>query len=241
MTRFWHKLYGPQHNNWDSEAATSRDAKPEHREEAMKFFFQRLGDGWLIDKTCINVMRIPYLYKLFPKSIFIYIYRDGRDNINSLIKGWKQGARFSLLQYLGPPPCEVKIDGGRYKHWCFFLPPDWRRYNNSPLEEVCAYQWIVANKMALEAKKNIPKAQWIEVRYEDMFKNPMRTFEKIFAKLNLPFESHIKERCQNLLLYPVSIINGPPKLGKWKYENPKAIERIIDIIRPLMSELKYEL
>ena len=50
---------------------------------ALRYFYQRLGAGWVIDKTCINVMRVPYLHKLFPRARFVFIHRDGRDNISS--------------------------------------------------------------------------------------------------------------------------------------------------------------
>ena len=43
------------------------DARPEHRDAALRYFYQRLGAGWVLDKTCINVMRIPYLHALFPR------------------------------------------------------------------------------------------------------------------------------------------------------------------------------
>ena len=68
IPQFWHGLYGPLHNGWESEAARAENARPEHRNAAFRYFYQRLGAGWVLDKTCINVMRIPYLHAVFPEA-----------------------------------------------------------------------------------------------------------------------------------------------------------------------------
>jgi len=75
IPRFWDGLYGPLNNDWKSEAACEKDARPEHREAALRYFYQHLGVGQVLDKTCINVLRISYLYRLFPNARFVYIHR----------------------------------------------------------------------------------------------------------------------------------------------------------------------
>ncbi len=240
LPQFWHGLWGPNDNNWESEAANAEHALKSHRNTAFKFFYQRLGyTGRILDKTCINTMRVPYLRELFPNAHFIYIHRDGRDTISSLMEGWRLGEHFALEKYLGRFPCTVNIDQGKFKQWCFFLPPGWKKYNDSSLEEVCAYQWITANQMALDAKKLIPETQWIQVRYEDIFTSPVEMFQGIFNRLKLPFESNVRLRAENIAKHPISIVNGKPTPAKWKSQNPKAIGRILDEISPMMKTLGY--
>ena len=55
IPEFWDGLWGPHHNNWASEAASATDAKPGHREAALRYYYQRLGAGRILDKTCINI------------------------------------------------------------------------------------------------------------------------------------------------------------------------------------------
>lgn len=238
---FWNSLYGPLNNGWESEAAGAEQARPEHREAALRFFYQRLGRGWALDKTCINTLRIPYLFRLFPNAKFVFIQRDGRDNISSMIDGWREGrvdGGFGLEQFFGPFPETVAINGGEFKEWHFFLPPGWRAYNRAPLEEVCAFQWISANRMALEAKALIPPEQWVHLRYEDLFERPVEMFEEAFAKLGVPFDESLRRTCGNLR--PTSIVKGAPKKQKWKEHNPDAIERILPMILPMQRQLGYE-
>ncbi|WP_305908377.1 sulfotransferase [Methylomarinum sp. Ch1-1] len=240
IPQFWHSLVGPLNKDWDSEAASSHDARSQHREQAFAYFYSRLGKGLVLDKSCINVMRIPYLKALFPNAYFIYIQRDGRDNISSLMEGWKQRGRFDLHQYLGKLPETVQINQGKFKDWCFFLPPGWRDYNNASLEEVCAYQWLTANRMALEARTLISDDKWIHLRYEDIFEDPVEMFKSVFERLQLPFSEKLKSHCATLNKRPTSIVSGPPKKEKWKSQNPEAIEKILPVIEPMLKELGYE-
>jgi hypothetical protein len=241
IPQFWNSLHGPLNNGWASEAAGADDACDEHRTAALRYFYARLGAGWVLDKTCINVMRIPYLYALFPQARFVFIQRDGRDNISSMMDGWRVGrsdGRFELSQFFGSFPEPVAINGGEFRQWSFFLAPGWQRYNQASLEEACAFQWISANRMALEAKRHIPASQWVHLRYEDIFERPVEMFEQAFEELGLAFTAEMRARCAHL--QPTSVVSGKPKQQKWKEHNPQAVERILPMIAPLMCELGYE-
>jgi len=242
IPQFWDRLYGPRLNNWESEAAGSEHAQPGHRDAALRFFYQRLGAGAVLEKTCINTLRVGYLHQLFPRSKFVFIHRDGRDNVSSMMDGWRHGRTdggFGLSKFLGPSPEPVAINCGEFTEWHFFLPPGWREYNRASLEEVCAFQWISANRLALDAKRGIPENRWIQVRYEDLFERPVEMFRDIFARLDLPFDQALQERCSQLALRPTSIVKGAPQPAKWKEHNPAAIERILPAIRPMMARLGY--
>lgn len=239
LPQFWNGLWGPAFNDWDSESASSKDTRPGHRDNALSFFYQRLGRGQVLDKTCINVMRVPYLHALFPKAKFIYIHRDGRSNISSMMDGWRDG-RFELTQFLGKFPEAVNIEDGKFKEWHFFLPPSWRDYNNASLEEACAYQWKISNRMALDAKNNIPDDQWIQLKYEDIFERPVEMFREAFDKIGIQYTDELQEICRSLHRRPTSIVQGAPSLEKWRKQNPDAIERISMSIKPIMQELGYE-
>ena len=238
LPQFWNSLVGPTNNNWHSEAAYEKDAIPAHRSAAIAHFYAHLGNKQSVDKTCINVMRIPYLIRLFPDARFLYIYRDGPDNVSSLIDGWRDG-RFELTQFLGDFPERVNIGGGEFQVWHFFLPPGWRDYNNASLEEVCAYQWCVANQMVLDSKRFVPETQWVDIRYEDIFTDPVGMYRQAFEHLGLDFTAQIQQRCESLSARPTSIVRGSPQREKWRTRNPEAIERIMDTIEPMRRRLGY--
>ena len=241
IPQFWNGLHGPLTNGWASEAASADEARPEHRAAALRFFYQRLGAGPVLDKTCINTLRVPYLQRLFPRARFVFIHRDGRDNVSSMMDGWRHGRTdggFGLEKFFGPSPEPVAINGGEFREWHFFLPPGWRQYNGASLEEACAFQWVSANRLALQARDAVPAAQWIELRYEDLFDRPVHMFREVFERLDLPFDEAMHSRCTNL--QPTSIVQGLPQKEKWKERNREAIERILPMIRPTMQRLGYD-
>lgn len=243
LPQFWNSLHGPQTNGWDSEAAAPEDAKPEHRSRALAYYYARLGAGPVLDKTCINTLRVGYLHRLFPQAKFVFIQRDGRDNVSSMMDGWRLGRSdggFGLEKFLGPSPEPVAINGGEFREWHFFLPPGWRAYNQASLEEVCAFQWVSANRLALEASRQIPPQQWIRLRYEDLFSRPVEMFREAFERLDLPFTAELRARCGSLAERPTSIVKGRPQRQKWKEHNPQAIARILPTIAPLMEEMGYD-
>lgn len=243
LPQFWNSLHGPLNNGWQSEAAAVGDARPQHRERALAYFYARLGAGPVLDKTCINTLRVGYLHALFPQARFVFIQRDGRDNVSSMMDGWRLGRSdggFGLEKFFGPSPEPVAINAGEFREWHFFLPPGWRDYNRASLEEVCAYQWMTANRLALDGARNIPPAQWITLRYEDIFERPVAMFRDVFDRLGIPFDAPMEERCAGLAARPTSIVKGRPKKQKWKEHNPDAIRRILPMIGPLMREMGYD-
>src|SRR5574337_543154 len=243
LPQFWNSLRGPLNNGWASEAVDAAEAVPEHRDRALTYFYARLGAGPVLDKTCINTMRVSYLHKLFPQAKFVFIQRDGRDNVSSMMDGWRLGRSdggFGLEKFLGPSPEPVAINGGEFREWHFFLPPGWGDYNHASLEEVCAFQWLSMNRLALDAARQIPPAQWIRVRYEDIFERPADMFREVFERLDLPFTDAMRAHCSGLVSRPTSVVKGKPKRQKWKESNPAAIERILPTITPLMREMGYD-
>ena len=240
LPQFWNGLSGPCTNDWASEAAGADEAKSEFRSAALKYFYARLGSGRTLDKTCINVMRVPFLNTLFPDAQFVYIHRDGRDNVSSMMDGWRDG-RFALSQFLGPFPEEVRINDGEFTEWHFFLPPGWRDHNRASLEEVCAYQWVMANNLALDAGEAIPPQRWIRVRYEDIFDRPVELFRGVYERLGLPFTDDIASHCASMGSRPTSIVSGMPARSKWRQRNPEAVERILPMLEPVMKRLGYSM
>lgn len=242
LPQFWNSLYGPISNGWASEAAGVDEARPEHRDAALAYFYARLGAGPVLDKTCINTLRIGYLHKLFPQAKFVFIHRDGRDNVSSMMDGWRMGRSdggFGLEKFFGPSPTPVAINDGEFNEWHFFLPPGWRDYNHASLEEVCAFQWVSANRLALDAAAQLPSEQWIQVRYEDIFERPEEMFREVFNRLGISFDTQMEARCAGLVARPTSVVRGKPQQQKWKLHNPDAIEHILPTIAPLMLELGY--
>lgn len=189
----------------------------------------------LIEKTPKNCFRIPFINKLFDNCKFIFLKRDGKTNINSLIEGW----RHPKIKYLRPEfgDLDLNITGYSGQYWNFVFPPNWRNYTDKPLEEVCAFQWLSSNKAVLEGLKTVDANKVFTISYEELTRDTYETIKKICEFIHIPFSKNLKE----ISMDPpaVNFVTKPHK-EKWK-NNIELIEKTYPIIEPMMKELGYSL
>ncbi len=131
-----------------------------------------------LEKTPANALRIPFLHAAFPDGIFVYLRRDARENISSLVEGWRS-RRF--LSYAGLP-------GWPYRDWSFLLIPGWSDFVDRPILEIAAAQWEVANRTIQTDLRAVPAAQQCIVHYDDLVKNPHQTLATVAAVAALPWD-----------------------------------------------------
>ena len=247
-------LHSESHHIWElvvpiyrqgffgSNRATAEDATPGVRDFVTRSFLHLLKPGSpelvekpavrMVEKTPRNVYRVPFLRALFPDAAFVFLTRDGRDNISSLMEGWKHPERFGTWDL--PPGFTIKGYQGR--KWCFALPPGWEELNGCSLAEVCAYQWTSANEAILASLAELPPSSFVRVRYEDLFNHPYRVIEQLAAFLDIPFTGKLREAAANP---PVVNTTSPPKLGKWRDKHFEEISAILPKIEPTLKRLGY--
>ena len=188
----------------------------------------------LLEKTPENCLRLPFLLALFPDACVIYLTRDGRSNINSLIEGWKQPHLFPGYQV--PEP--LRIPGYDRDRWAFALIAGWRDLVSNPLEEICAWQWVRCNEAVLahrhQAQARVP---YLTIRYEDLISDPSLVLSRVAAFLEIDFEKNLGHFARHL---PQINVVSTPDREKWRRENPKAVQRILPLIEPMMHTLGYD-
>ena len=188
----------------------------------------------LLEKTPENCLRLPFLLEIFPDARVIYLTRDGRPNIHSLMEGWRQEHTFPGYQV----PERIAIPGDKRGRWAFSLIPGWRELISSPLEEVCAWQWIRCNEAVLahrdQTKGRIP---YLTLRYEDLVATPGQEFKKVADFLQVDFAQNFGNFVSGL---PKINVVTEPDPDKWRKVNGAAIERVLPIIQPMMDRLGYE-
>lgn len=188
----------------------------------------------LLEKTPENCLRLPFLLALVPDVRVIYLTRDGRSNVNSLIGGWKQPHLFPGYQV--PEP--LSIPGYNRGRWAFTLIPGWRELTSSPLEVICAWQWVRCNEAVLAHQKQTQgSAPYLEIRYENLISDPSTALARLASFLQIDFEKDLGHFAQRLP--QINVISAPER-EKWRRENPQAIERILPLIEPMMQRLGYD-
>jgi LPS sulfotransferase NodH len=230
----WEHDYHPAFRNWESNVLEAEDLSPEAATRIRRSFFLISGSRHrLLDKAPRNTLRIPWVDAIFPDALYVYLKRDGRDNVNSLINAWRS-PRYRT--YRLPEPHH--IPGTDPEWWKFVLYPGWKNDTNGPLERVSALQWKWANERALEAAGAIGADRWMELSYEDLISDPVPEIGRVMQFAHLPFEDAVRERARALA--PINTIT-PPERGKWKRENPSEIEGVMELLAPTMEALGYSL
>jgi len=187
----------------------------------------------LLEKTPKNCLRIPFLRALFPDARFVFLRRDGRATISSLIEGWQAGGRYE--SYRLPDP--LHIAGHEGQGWCFLLPPGWRRLAHASLEEICAAQWLASTEAVLTALDTLRAERRVyELAYEQLVARPRESLAPLLEFLGIPFEPAILAGREQLRL--VNVVSAPES-EKWRRRNGAAIERILPRIAAAQRALGY--
>lgn len=234
---FWIALHPLSQKAWRSHALSASDATDRDRNIVSRYFYSHTGARRIVDKNNQNGLCVPYLHALFPDAHFVYVKRSPGDNIHSLIEGWGKAHEFAT--WSAGIPANVRVDDGRYRRWCFFLFDGWRNYLDRSIEEVCAVQYAVMNQAIMDAAKKIPSDQWTEVHYEDLVRDPVEGFRRVFESCGLTFTTALEQRCTSVLSTPYNAFSAI-RIDKWRAEgNVERIQRVMPLVAPVARGMGY--
>jgi hypothetical protein len=232
----WEHDYHPALHGWRSNALDAGDVTPESAARIQRtFYLVSGGRRRLLDKTPRNSLRIGFIEALFPDARYVFIQRDGRDNVNSLINAWRT-PRYRTYRLPEPHAIPGVPDPN---WWKFVLYPGWERDRSGPLEVVCARQWVRSNEALLDGLAKIDQKRWMPVRYEDLVARPVEEIGRVMEFLHLPYEARVRALAARTKDTPVNIVT-PPAPNKWKSENPQEIEAIAPLLRETAARLGYD-
>jgi hypothetical protein len=168
----------------------------------------------LLEKTPKNALRIPFFLEIFPDAQFIFLRREPRANLSSMMQAWRANGWVTYRNLSGwPGP------------WSLLLPPGYERLRDRPLEEIVAFQWKAANETILEDLANLPRKRWTSLSYEDFTATPRAEVAKLLDFAGLAMD----ERLEAYLSKPLPLSRHTqtrPDPDKWK-QNAAAIERVL--------------
>ena len=116
------------------------------------------GGRRLVLKSPANTGRIPHLLRLFPDARFIHIVRNPYVVYESLVHMFRSVIPMHQLQSI--------TEDALHDLALFLLRETLRQY--------------------LEDRSSIPKGQLVELRFEDLERNPLSELEAVYATLDLP-------------------------------------------------------
>jgi len=178
----------------------------------------------LLEKTPKNALRIPFLDALFPDALFIYLVRDPKQNLSSIIDAWRSG-RFVTYPTLhtahGP--------------WSLLLPPGWRDYAGRPLEEVAAFQWTSANRWILQDLADIPSARRLVINASELLEDPAHLVAKLCAFMGIELDARLAAYTARPLPASYHTLTAPED-NKW-VRNAHLLEHVWPQVRDMVTRM----
>ena len=217
----------PSERGWPSNALRASDATPQVVQPLHDLFRANARDRnrqkppagpvRLLEKTPKNALRVPFLAEAFPDATFVYLYRDPRETISSMLDAWRSG-RFvtypDLPDWDGLP-------------WSLLLTPGWRELIDKPLAEVVVDQWMVTTQALLDDLEALGPERWCVASYDRLVADPAAEIAQLCEHLDLEWDvdlgAELPESRHTL---------DSPHPDKWR-RNAEELEPVWDRIRPL--------
>ncbi|HWK74885.1 MAG TPA: sulfotransferase [Povalibacter sp.] len=219
----------------DSNRLTAEHATPAIAQRIVRQIAEQLRDAHgkpvaldaatFLEKTPKNTLRVPFFDRIFPDARFIFLWRDPRENIASIIEAWRSGAwktYNNLDGFAGP--------------WSLLLPPGWREMNGKPLEEIAAWQWQRTNGMVLDDLQALPAQRWMAVNYGDLVRAPRDTVQQLCRFLNLEMDASLEQRLRSPLPHSRYTLTAP-QLDKWRAHESR-IMQVLPSVEPVWQRLQ---
>jgi sulfotransferase family protein len=231
-----HRGYGSHRlDERDAGATTVRSLKAGflaglRNRQGTRFLDQRSADPTdklrMVEKTPENSLRVPFLNAAFPDARFVFLHRDARQSISSLIEAWQHGGFVNI----------PSLPGWERGEWCFLLPPDWKWLNGRPLSDIAAVQWHAGNGQALDDLAAIERNRWMVVEYADLVAHPDAVVQRVLRFLEIEVDAVLANR----MLLPLRLTSTtitPPSPIKWR-SNRDLLESSYASMGPMMGRLR---
>ncbi len=180
-----------------------------------------------LEKTPKNALRIPFIVKAFPDARFIFLFRDAKQNISSLMDSWRSQRYVTYPQLPGWPGD---------KPWSHLLIPGWHELVNSSLPEITAQQWLVTNQTILDDLNELPRDRWCAIDYDSLLANTGRELQRLCLFSQIIFGPRMHEAASKPLKLSKYTLSAPHP-DKWK-KNAAELEPVIASTERMMTTLR---
>ena len=181
------------------------------------------GPVRMLEKTPKNALRIPLLAAAFPQAQFVYLFREPREVLASMMEAWESG-RFRT--YPGLP-------GWPGQPWSLLLTPGWRSLAGRPLNQVVAAQWAATTSTLLDDLEALGPQRWTPVAYDRLLADPKGELSRLCRAVGFEEDARLLKDDLPLSRYTVS----PPDPDKWRRREAE-IEAVLPSIEPLAARAR---
>lgn len=232
---------GRDHDEFDASDATPRVRRYVRRQFLR--YQQRHGNRVVVEKTPVNVLRIPYVRAIFPEATYLYVVRSPWSYISSVERKWRRpvttagvGRRLrstplTQLHHYGRKYLRQQVEKRVLRRT--YLSTWGPRYRGmaedvatQDLLTVIARQWAVGSRRAEEALTAFAPGEVLRLRYEDVVVDPVGALERICG--------HCGVEMTDAMVAAARARVDPERRDKWRRFDPRELAAVL-------PELEHEL
>lgn len=210
---------------------------------------RRLGAELLVEKTCANSLRVPFVDAVLPEARYVFIVRDGRDVVASAAKRWTAPLDLGYIAAKARfvPASDIPYYASRYlaNRVARVLRPDRRLASWGPrfegmqqigqehgLAALCAAQWSRCATLADDALAKVRGDRILRVRYEDFVLRPREEAQRLAAFAGVAAAEDVIARVASEV--------STSSVGRWRLDMDAAVlSRSMPFMGPALERFGY--
>ena len=245
-----------RHGNldWPDDQIPPERATPAVRQSIRKAFWQiwrqQGKPQFVVEKTCANALRVPFVDSILPEARYINIVRNGFDIVASARKRWRGELEIPSLPYyvakaryaplsdlpryaISALKNRFAIKLGRQEHFDSWGP----RFSgiddlpDMPLDEIVARQWAACVSSSERAFESMSPTRVFQLRYEDFTRDPHTALTKIMDWLETSCD-------ENALISASSSVRSS-SVGKGRVDAAATSDAVKSVLGPIMRKYGY--
>lgn len=206
------------------------------------------GERFILEKTCANSLRVPFVDAVLPEARYIFLVRDGRDVVASARKRWQAPLDIPYLlskaRYV--PPSDLSYYASRYLNnrlsrrrskdnalavWGPRFEGMAELGKQQSLDHVCAHQWVRCMELAERAFTMMDSAKCHQIYYEQLVSEPVNVMSGIAEFLGMKHSTdELAAACSQV---------HTSSVGKGKMTNEANDSALSEIMKPVLVQHGY--
>jgi len=163
---------------------------------------KRYSATTVVEKTCANSLRVPFVDRVIPNARYVFVIRDGIDVVGSANLRWRgdaglvyilKKARFVpkpdipyyAASFLQSRLHRIRSSERRAGSWGPVFDGMTELLQGTSLNEICLRQWQRCVNLAADALADLPADRVMLVRYEQFVQAPEQGLEMVLRFLNI--------------------------------------------------------